>query len=81
VFQSVFPLNILTTQIHENDNFGPEKKNGKSSGDGCVSTVKSHSGDNNFGPEKKKYVRVVGTGVCLPLRVTEVTILALKKKM
>jgi hypothetical protein len=37
-----------------------------------VSTVKSHRGD-NFGPEKKN-VRVVGMGVCLPLRVTAVTI-------
>jgi hypothetical protein len=45
-----------------------------------ISAKQTYGKDDNFGPEKKN-VKVVGMGVCIPLRVTEVTILALKKKM
>jgi hypothetical protein len=83
LFQSVIPLNILTTQTNKHTKMTilallHVKKKCKSSGDGCVSTVKSHRGDNTDKMTilalKKKNVRVVGMGVCLPLRVTEMTI-------
>jgi hypothetical protein len=50
LFQSVIPLNILTTQIYKQTD---------------TMTILAL---------KKKNVRVVGMGVCLPLRVTAVTI-------
>jgi hypothetical protein len=52
VFQSIFHSTSLRrkqTHTHtngQNECFGPEKKKCKSSGDGWVSTVKSHRGDN-----------------------------------